>query len=218
MPVQRRRGAPVPTPSVRAIAFRLMNLTDWLGAIPEGIWGGIVGVAGAQLLTWVRERRRNRDAYRAPQREAIGAIVAAVNDLKIGVLDALEHLGVGGRQTSDDASAQALNTFQHAMLDLDEKFQIGRLTVVDGPCRDKMLTAYLAYSELRDWANTQAQPTQESFAEFIRRIGETSNRLDTLIPELVDLAEARLSPSRRLLSRRSTIKVTSNKSRDQASK
>jgi hypothetical protein len=50
-------------------------LVHWLGTVPEGIWGALLGVTGAQLLTWVREYRRNREGYRAPQRAAIGALL-----------------------------------------------------------------------------------------------------------------------------------------------
>jgi hypothetical protein len=113
---------------------------------------------------------------------------------------------------SDDAAAQSLNNFLTALLVVDEKFSIGRLTIVDGPCRDKMLTAYLKFSELRDFANTKLTATRAGFGEFLRRMGSTSNDLDTLMGELVDLAEARLRPARRLLSKRSSINVASNKS------
>ncbi|GAB3029980.1 hypothetical protein GCM10027213_49510 [Mycobacterium bourgelatii] len=194
-----------------ALAFPLMPLIEWLGTIPEGIWGGIIGVAGAQLLTWVRERRRNRDAYRAPQRDAIATIITGADTMKVALSDALEHMGVGGRQTSDDAAAQSLNNFLTALLALDQKFAVGRLTIVDGPCRDKMITAYLEYSKLRDFANKKLPPSRAGFTEFLRRMSETSNALDKTIGELVDLAEARLRPSRPMLSKRSTLSVATNR-------
>lgn len=65
---------------------------EWLGTIPAGIWGALAGAVTARLLTWLAERRRNRDAYRAPQRETIGAIIAAANDMKVSLSDALEHM------------------------------------------------------------------------------------------------------------------------------
>lgn len=175
----------------------------------ETIGAGLIGAAGAQVFTWMRERRRNRDAYRAPQREAIGAIVASVNNLKVSMMDALENLGAGGRQTSDDSAVRAITDFQHALLAVDEKFQIGRLAIVDGPCRDKMLAAYLRYSELRDFANNLLEPTSPSFGEFMRRLGDTAGAIDALVGELVDLAEVRLSPSRAMFSRRSSLNVAS---------
>ncbi|BBY77000.1 hypothetical protein MPRF_38990 [Mycolicibacterium parafortuitum] len=186
---------------------------EWLGTIPAGIWGALAGAVTARILTSLAERKRNRDAYRAPQREAIGAIIAAANDMKVSLSDALEHMGLTGRQTTDDAAVASLNTFLRRLLALDEQFSIGRLTVVDGPCRDKMLTAYVRFSELRKLANNPAMATQAGFDEFIREMSETSNALDTLLAELVDLGEGRLSPTRPLLSRRPTVKVASNKGR-----
>jgi hypothetical protein len=125
--------------------------------------------------------------------------------------DDLEHIGATGRRTSEDAAAQSLNNFLSALLRLDERFSVGRLTIVDGPCRDKMLEAYLKYSELRTFANTQMAPTQASFGEFVGRMSQTSNDLDMLMGELVDLAEDRMQPSRRLLSKRGVLNVASNK-------
>ncbi len=189
--------------------------TEWLGTIPAGIWGAFAGAVTARLLTWLAERRRNRDAYRAPQRETIGAIIAAANDMKVSLSDALEHMGLTGRQTTDDAAVASLNTFLRRLLALDEQFSIGRLSVVDGPCRDKMLTAYVRFSELRTLANEPAVATPAGFGEFVRQMNATSNALDTLLAELVDLAERRLSPARPLLSRRPKVKVASNKARSQ---
>lgn len=191
-----------------------MYLFDWLRSIPEGVWGGLVGAASTQLFAWIGVRRRNRDAYRAPQRDAIGAIIAAGNTLKVGLSDMLEHSGLTGRPTtSNDAAAKSLNEFLTALLVMDEKFSIGRLTIVDGPCRDMMLTAYLRYSELRHFANTGLLATRTSFADFLGRLDATVRQLDGVIADLVDLAEDRLAPSRRLLSQRPAINVASNRSR-----
>jgi hypothetical protein len=120
-------------------------LVHWLGTVPAAIWGALAGAVIARVLTWIAERKRNRDAYRAPQRVAIGAIIAAANDMKVSLSDALEHMGLTGRQTTDDAAVQSLNTFLRRLLGLDEQFSIGRLSVVDGPSRDKMLTAYVRF-------------------------------------------------------------------------
>ncbi|OBF05339.1 hypothetical protein [Mycobacterium sp. 852002-10029_SCH5224772] len=196
----------------------MTTFAEWLRTIPAGIWGALAGAVTARLLTWLAERRRNRDAYRAPQRETIGAIIAAANDMKVSLSDALEHMGLTGRKTTDDAAVASLNTFLRRLLALDEQFSIGRLTVVDGPCRDKMMTAYVRFSELRKLANDPAVATPAGFGEFVRQMNDTSNALDTLLAELVDLAERRLSPARPLLSRRPKVKVASNKARSQPKK
>ncbi len=46
-------------------------------------------------------------------------------------------------------------------------------------------------------------------------MNDTSNALDVLLAELVDLAEQRLSPARPLLSRRPKVTVASNRARSQ---
>lgn len=56
---------------------------EWPAAILAGIWGALAGATAARILTWLAERERNRDAYRAPQRATIGAIIAAANDTKV---------------------------------------------------------------------------------------------------------------------------------------
>lgn len=189
---------------------------EWLGTVPAGIWGAFAGAVSARILTWVAERKRNRDTYRAPQRGAIGAIIAAANDMKVSLSDAIEHMGLTRRQTTDDAAVQSLNTFLRRLLALDEQFSIGRLTIVDGPCRDKMIAAYLRYSELRKLANNPNIVTANGFGEFVREMNDTTNDLDVLIAELIDLAEERLSPARPLLSKRPESKVASNKARPKA--
>ncbi|SDE28184.1 hypothetical protein SAMN04488581_3761 [Mycolicibacterium neoaurum] len=138
--------------------------------------------------------------------------------MQVSLSDALEHMGLTGRQTTDDAAVASLNAFLRRLLALDEQFSIGRLTVVDGPCRDKMLTAYVRFSELRRLANDPAVATPAGFGEFVRQMNDTSNALDTLLAELVDLAEQRLSPARPLLSRRPKVTVASNRARSQPKK
>jgi hypothetical protein len=192
----------------------LVDATCHVQPVPaiETIGAGLLGGAGVQLLIWIREYRTNRDAYRAPQREAIGAIIAAGNTLKVGLSDMLEHSGSTGRPTtSNDAAARSLNEFLTALLVMDEKFSIARLTIVDGPCRDMMLTAYWRYSELRRFANTELSATRTSFADFLNRLDATVQQLDRVIADLVDMAEKRLAPSRRLLSKRSALNGASNK-------
>ncbi|UQX12612.1 hypothetical protein [Candidatus Mycobacterium methanotrophicum] len=52
----------------------------WLSAALPYVGGGVLGAALTYALTWVRERRRILDAYRAPQRQATGDIVAAAHE------------------------------------------------------------------------------------------------------------------------------------------
>jgi hypothetical protein len=73
-----------------------------------------------------------------------------------------------------------------------------------------MIEAYLKYSELRNFANTQLTPTRRAMFDFLRRMSATSNQLDSVIGELIDLAEERLQSSRRLLSKQGVLKVQKN--------
>ncbi|AYJ06359.1 hypothetical protein MAA44156_03430 [Mycobacterium avium subsp. avium] len=59
----------------------------WLSAALPYVGGGVFGAAVTYGLTWVRERRRTLDAYRAPQRQAIGDIVAATHELMLRELE-----------------------------------------------------------------------------------------------------------------------------------
>lgn len=59
----------------------------WLSAALPYVAGGFFGAAVTFGLTWVRERRRTLDAYRAPQRQAIGDIVAATHEFMLRDLE-----------------------------------------------------------------------------------------------------------------------------------
>jgi hypothetical protein len=51
----------------------------WLSAALPYVGGGVLGAGVTHGLTWVRERRRTLDAYRAPQRQALGEIITATH-------------------------------------------------------------------------------------------------------------------------------------------
>jgi len=59
----------------------------WLSAALPYVGGGVFGAAVTSGLTWVRERRRTLDAYHAPQRQAIGDIVADTHELMVRELE-----------------------------------------------------------------------------------------------------------------------------------
>ena len=60
---------------------------EWLSAALPYIGGGVLGSAVTYGLTWVREHRRTLDAYRAPQRHAIGEILAAAHEFQLRLLE-----------------------------------------------------------------------------------------------------------------------------------
>lgn len=187
----------------------LASLIHSLQSIPDGVTGAIIGVLATQLVTSVSTYRRRRDEYRAPQRAAIGGLLAAANQLKVSISAAVEYSGLSPRETSDEGSLEVLNTFFRELFGLDEAFEIAFLTVVDGPCYDQLVAAEKPFQALRKAANNplvSRTDTAEGFARFIVQLGTASDNLDDDLGHLVALAQQRLRPSRRLLSRRSTAK------------
>lgn len=73
-------GAPPPAPAAASPA--------WVAIII----GGVVGSALTYALTWFREHRRTTDAYRAPQRQAIGGIITATCELLLRDSDLREAM------------------------------------------------------------------------------------------------------------------------------
>jgi hypothetical protein len=64
-----------------------MAVTDWINAALPYVGGGVLGSAVTYGLTWVREHRRTLDSYRAPQRHAIGDILAAAHEFQLSLLE-----------------------------------------------------------------------------------------------------------------------------------
>ena len=83
----------------------------WVGSIPDGVLGAVIGVVATQIVTSVSTYRRRRDEYRAPQRAAIAGILAAANELKVSITAALEHSGLSDRDMSDEAVFETQNEF-----------------------------------------------------------------------------------------------------------
>jgi hypothetical protein len=164
-----------------------------------------------QTVGSVSTYRRRRDEYRAPQRAAIGALLAAANELKVSITAAIDHSGMTDRQTSDDAALEVQNTFLRDLFGLDEAFEIAFLTVVDGPCYDQLVAAEKPYQGLRKIANSPAfsrTDTPAGFAAFMMKLSTASDNLDNDLGYLVELAQERLSLSRRLMSKKATTRRT----------
>ncbi len=185
----------------------LDSVSDFVGSIPDGVLGAVIGVVAAQIVGSVSTYRRRRDEYRAPQRAAIGAVLAASNELKVAITAAIDYSGMSGRQTSDDLVIEVANDFFRRLFGLDEAFEIAFLTVVDGPCYDQLVAAEKPFQTLRKIANNPLfarTDTAQGFAEFMLRLGTASDNLDADLGYLIELAQKRLRPSRRLLSRKPT--------------
>lgn len=169
--------------------------------MPTALWGGLVGSTATYSITWLRERRRTNDAYRAPQREALGGIIAATHELKVATSDLFEVMGLTGSKRSDDAAATSLNTFLRALLGVEKAFAVGKITVVEAACYEQMMTAYNEYSALRRATNVGKLATPAGFTEFITRLKSEVDALDGEVVRLVGIGQDRLSPTQSWLNK-----------------
>jgi hypothetical protein len=187
----------------------------WLSAALPYVGGGVLGAAVTYGLTWVRERRRTLDAYRAPQRQAIGDIVVATHELMLRELESrttqtevIQHIRRDVLPTAQlvgqlMATAAALGK---ATLDAERALQIGRLTIVDAPCWEAMGAAYVTLNTLRramaarvDAPDMQSPEEIEHYVEGIKVLAEQFNQS---VLALVVAAADRVSPAETICNRR----------------
>jgi hypothetical protein len=180
--------------------------------LPEALKYIGSGALGAYALTWARERRRSRDAYRAPQREAIGEILTATHALMVCELDkrlVMTELVNKMRQEEDfdpRAMGEELMAAERAMgsarLSLDRAFGIGTLTIVDAPCWEAMGAAYFEYGQLRSSIQDVATEMQtlEEIEQYIATIASCARRLNKAVSALVRAAQYQVSPAETLLN------------------
>ncbi len=187
----------------------------WLSAALPYVGGGVLGAAVMFGLTWVRERRRTLDAYRAPQRQAIGDIVAATHELMLRELESrtaqtemIQHIRQGALPIGQLvgqlwATAAALG---RATLDAERALQIGRLTIVDAPCWEAMGAAYVALNKLRRAMAAKVDaPDMQSPDEIACYVEDTrvlANEYNEGVLALVIAAADRLSPAETMHNRR----------------
>ena len=188
-----------------------MATAAWLSAALPYVGGGVLGAAVTYGLTWLRERRRTHDPYRAPQRHAIGDIITATHALMIRELEmrtALtelveqirrqEHFDVPAEQRMATSAAMG-----SAVLDIERAFQIGSLTIVDAPCWEAMGAAYLALTRLR--AAMTGAPKMQSPDEvkyYVAVIERLAKQLNQDVTALVLVANQRESPTENTWNRR----------------
>lgn len=186
----------------------------WLSAGLPYVGGGVLGAAVTYALTWIRERRRTLDAYRAPQRLAIGDIVAATHELMLRELESrmaqtevIEHIRrdvLPSAQLAGQLMATAA-ALGKATLDAERALQIGRLTIVDAPCWEAMGAAYVALTSLRramaarvDAPDMQSPEEIEHYVEGIKVLAEQFNQS---VLALVIAAADRISPAETICNR-----------------
>lgn len=180
------------------------------------------GVAGAMLtygLTWLRERRRTLDSYRAPQRQGISEILTATHAFMMCELEKRtrmmemveqirrvpqqEDLGVPGEQLEAGMRAMgekvmaAENAMSSALLGVERAFAVGTLTVVDPPCWEAMGAAYFQFDQLRSAIKDGAteKETLEEVEQYIGTIAGHASQLNRAVSALVRAAQYRVSPA-----------------------
>jgi hypothetical protein len=138
---------------------------NWVSAALPYVGGGLLDAGLTYALTWFRERRRTLDAYRAPQREAIGEIVTAAHQFLMREVETrflftefVERL----RQRPDEIPPNggqlmpSMGVMQAALLNVERAFQIGALSIVDAKCWAALRIAYTELTRLRNYFISEA--------------------------------------------------------------
>lgn len=191
-------------------------MPSWLIAVLSVVGGGIAGSVLSFMLALRREQRRTRDAYRSPQRAAIAAIVAAVNDLMLRTQEfstfiensaaqseAMKGLRppIGVRSHYSDAEADLISSqVNRAVVGIDEAFSIGKLTIVEGRCYEAMVTAYKEFAMIQSaFVNLEAMPrTSAALRTAIHPFVERVVQLKKDLRDLVDAGQRHLAPTQSL--------------------
>lgn len=187
----------------------------WLSAALPYVGGGVLGAAVTYGLTWLRERRRTLDAYRAPQRQAIGEIVAATHELMLRELELrtaqtelISHIRRPAIPTAEMAAElrAAATALGSATLTTERAFQIGRLTIVDAPCWEAMGAAYIALTKLRQTMAAKGESPNmkgvEEVEDYVATIQALARQLNESVLALVITSVDRVSPVESMVNRR----------------
>ena len=182
-----------------------------------GIWsvigGGFAGSALTYGLSWLRERRRTLDAYRAPQRQALGEIITATYALMMRELDqrmAMTDLVNQIRQEKHaEVPAERLRAVTQdmgsAFLDVERAFRIGALTIMDAPCWEAMGRAYFKFHQLRSALSSGGaaaeMQTVEEIEQYIRVIQSHTREFGKSVDALTPAANDRLSSAETMRNR-----------------
>jgi hypothetical protein len=188
-------------------------LTEWIAAALPYIGGGVLGSAVTYGLSWAREHRRTLDAYRAPQRHAIGEILAAAHEFQLRLLnwrramtDLIEEIRQDRTDNLPAISAeirQSEAAYAVAMLDVRRAFEVGSLTVVDVKCWEAMVAAAAVFARFNDVINDGPVTRSADEAEQLNDgIGRYAEQLRAAMTALVRAAHDRVTPAETYRNRR----------------
>ncbi|OBK56316.1 hypothetical protein A5656_19655 [Mycobacterium gordonae] len=179
----------------------------------------VSGAAGSSItfaVTWWRERRRTKDAYHAPQRDAIGDIVTATATVMLTELESRTYLsgllerhrtGQPGHPDFDETKTPTA-ALAKATLDAERAFQVGSLNIVDAPCFEAFGTAYVELTLLRKaMADTTGFSTEQHIEQYVTAIQGLSANLSTAVISLVNVANQRITPAETIWNRRNRKKA-----------
>jgi hypothetical protein len=168
------------------------------------ICAGIAGSGFTYGLTWVREQRRTHDAYRAPQRVAIGDIVAATYELTLRVYAfrnvteelAKESEGKKFRKISGAEIHEVSDQANRAVLGVGRAFHVGRLTIVDAECYGAMGDAFNNFAKLQTALRGVGEltPTADNMRAKTTSVVSSTEVLNRDVVALVGAGQKHLSP------------------------
>lgn len=172
------------------------------------VGGGVTGAALTYGLTWWRERRRMKDAYRAPQREAIAGIVTAVHELLVAESnhrEAAESLLKVPDAVADADLEHTVNGFGRALYGVEAPFNIGKVTIVDSVCREFMGRAYNTFilrtrSVTASFDHVAPDNATELMPAFIEQYRSAAKELNVAVADLVEASQSRISPTQSWLN------------------
>jgi hypothetical protein len=175
-----------------------------IGALLPVVAGGVAGSFLTYGLTWWRERRRTTDAYRAPQRTAIGEISAATYELTMRMMAfraVCENLcdqyeGKPFRKIPDAEEEVTNRQAQRALFGAGQAFQTGRLAIVDAECYEAMGEAFQNFHNVRGALVGVAEltPTSENMREKVADLQAFTLQLNRDIVALVQAGQRQLAP------------------------
>jgi hypothetical protein len=156
-------------------------------ALPLPLWGGIIGSALTYGLTWFRERRKLRDLFRAPQREAIARIAQASERMSRLAYERSKRKDGWGADEFEWVNKE----YRETLAELNHSIMVAQLTVVQPDCYEqlwKLVDAVRAFNYI--------DATSDA---FLSRSRQFSKRF----AHLVGVAHFRLPPTQ---SRRATLR------------
>lgn len=173
------------------------------------IWQLVVsGAAGSSLtyaFTYLRERKRMQDAYRAPQRQAIAEILTAGHEFQLSALnwrrvqaDLIAEIRQSRTENLPAIRAeihQRESAYAAAMMEMRRAIEVGSLTVVDVPCWKEMVVAAAAFEQFNDDPDgTREFSSVDEIEQCVELNKERSHQLRVAVSALVKTANGRVTP------------------------